>query len=192
MTVVGAILRYSQIQPGFVNSSHGQPPSTRPPSSFSAEDRTLFIVLPDDHVWAPHTRQRAVFSKSSRSRASTTVVVDHDCPEGCRGHPSYLEGIHVPLLRKVRDMPSPERSRTSSWQHFTDRSSRVLPRRLSRLIQRCSQDIPDTKPAFTPSLEQAFDSRAQQYIQSPTNEERYQTLDRRGSRRKDDAGAQSL
>ena len=152
MTLVGAVLRYSHIAPTFENSSHGRPPPIRPASCPSADDRTLFIVLPNHHIWAPHTRQRAVFSTSSRSRASTTLVVDHYCPEGCHGHPSYVDGIHVPLLRRVRDVPCSERSRRSSWQHFTDRSSRVLPRRLSHLIHRASQEGPDTKSTSTPSL----------------------------------------
>lgn len=148
MTLVGAVLRYSRIEPTFENSSHGRPPPIRPASSPSADDHSLFIILPSHHIWAPHTKQRAVFSKSSRSRASTTVVVDHHCPEGCR-HPSYVDGIHVPLLRKVRDTPC---SKRSSWQNFTDRSSRVLPRRLSDLIHRASREGPDTKPTSAPLL----------------------------------------
>lgn len=135
MTAVGAILRYSHIEPTFQNSSHGQPPPTRLNSSLSTETCTLFVVLPSQHIWAPHTIQRTVFSTSSRSRASTTLVVEHSCPKGCRGHPSYVDGIHVPLLRKVRDLPSPKRLRTGSWQHFADRSSRVILHPLSRLIQ---------------------------------------------------------
>ena len=151
-TAVGAILRYSHIEPIFENSSNGQPSSTRPSSSVSAEDCTLFIVLPDHHIWAPHTRQRAVFSTSSRSRASTTVVVEHHGPKGYRGHSSYVDGIHVPLLRKVGDIPCPERARTGSWQNFTDRSSRALPHRLSHLLHRTSREVPDTKHAFNPVL----------------------------------------
>lgn len=144
MTVVGAILRYSHIEPTFENSSHGQSPSVRPASRVSAEDPALFVVLPNHHIWAPHTRQRAVFSTSSRSRASTTVVVEHHCPNGCRGHPSYVDGIHVPLLRKVGDVPRPERSRRRSWQHFQDCLSQVLPHRLC-------QDAPDTESASAAS-----------------------------------------
>ena len=168
MTGVGAILRYSQIEPTFENSSHGQSPSTRPASSTSAEEGSLFIALPNHHIWAPHTIQRAVFSTSSRSRASTTLVVEHYCPEDCCGHPSSVDGIHAPLLRKVQDNPYPEQSRSRSWQHFTSRSSRILPRPLSRLIQRDSQEEPDGKPASTPLLEQALDASARQKTQSST------------------------
>ena len=144
MTVVGAVLRYSHIEPTFQNSSNGPSSSVRPTSHLSTEYPALFIVLPNHHIWAPHTRQRAVFSTSSRSRASTTVIVEHHCPKGCRGHPSYVDGIDVPLLRKVGDIPSAERSRRSSWQHFQDCLSRVLP-------HRPCQEIPDTKSASVTS-----------------------------------------
>ena len=150
MSVVGAILRYSRLEPTFDNSSHGQSPSTRPTSSLPAEDRTLFIVLPSHHIWAPHTRQRAVFSTTLGSRASTTVVVEHHCPKGCRGHPSYVDGIHVPLLRRVGDVPCTERSRTRSWQYFSERSSRIFSRRSNRLMQRGPQETPEKKSFFTP------------------------------------------
>ena len=136
MTVVGAILHYSHIEPTFDNSSHGQPLSTRPTASLSAEDHILFIILPNHHIWGPHTIQRAVFSTSSRSRASTTLVVDHFCAQGCREHSSQINRIHVPLLRKVEDIPCPDRSRIQNWRHFIDRSSQSLARPLSRLIQR--------------------------------------------------------
>lgn len=145
MTAVGAFLRYPQIEPFFQNSSHGQAPSTRLNSSLLREDCTLFIVLPSHHIWAPHTIQRAVFSKSSRSRASTTLVVDHLCPEGCCEHSSHVNGLHVPLLRKVEDIPCPEQSRTRSWRHLMDRSSQSLPRPLSRLIHSAPKEEPDTK-----------------------------------------------
>ena len=127
MTVVGAVLRYSHIAPTFENSSHGQSPSTKPYPGFSTENHTLVIILPENHIWAAHTRQRAVFSKSSRSRASTTLVVEHHCPKGCSDHPSYVDGIHVPLLRKVESFPCPERSKNRSSQHFTERPSQVFP-----------------------------------------------------------------
>ena len=168
MTVVGAILRYSHIEPTFQNSSRGQPPSTRPTSSPSAEDHTLFVVLPNHHIWAPHTIQRAVFSTSSRSRASTTLVVEHYCPKGCYGHPSYVDGIHAPLLRKVQEIPCPDPPRTGSWQHFTARSSRILSRPLSRLIQRGPQEEPDRKPAPTPWADQGPDPSTRRETQSPT------------------------
>lgn len=152
MTAVGAILRYSHIEPIFENSSNGRPPSIRPASSLGDDNCTLFVVLPNQHIWAPHTRQRAVFLTSSRSRASTTLVVEHHCPEGYRGHPSYADGIHVPLLRKAGDLPCPERSRTRSWQHLADESSRVLPRRLNHLIHGTPREVQDTKPASNPLL----------------------------------------
>ena len=191
MTVVGAVLRYSPAEPTFANSSRGQLPSTVPTSSLSAEDPALFILLPSHHVWAPHTRQRAVFSASSRSRASTTVVVEHHCPDGCRGHPSYVDGVDVPLLRKVQDIPYPERLRTSSWQEFTDRSSRILPRRLSRLVQRTSHEAPDTTPTPTPMLEQTPDPYARRETQPPTYEKQRRTLVWKG-RRKDGRGTYSV
>ena len=156
MTAVGAFLRYPHIEPTFENSSHGQPPSTRLKSSLLAEDCTLFIVLPSHHIWAPHTIQRAVFSTSSRSRASTTLIVDHLCLEGCREHPSYVDGLHVPLLRKVEDIPCPEHSRTRSWRHLVDRSSQSLPRPLSRLIQSAPKGEPDTKRVTTPWSDSSF------------------------------------
>ena len=149
MTVVGAVLRYSHIAPTFENSSHGQPPSRKPYPGVPKENHTLVVVLPEHHIWAPHTRQRAVFSKSSRSRASTTLVVEHHCPKGCSGHPSYVDGIHVPLLRRVEDISRPERSKTRSWQHFTERPSQVLPRRISRLMRRISQDVSEMKATAT-------------------------------------------
>ena len=160
MTVVGAILRYSHLEPTFHNSSHGQSPSTRPTSSLPAEDPTLFIVLPSHHIWAPHTRQRAVFSKSSRSRASTTVVVEHHCPKGCGGHPSYVDGIHVPLLRKVGDISRTERSRPRSWQHFSVRSSRIFSRHSKGLMQLGPQEVPEKPPSFTLLLDQSLVSSA--------------------------------
>ena len=156
MTAVGAFLRYPHIEPAFQNSSHGQPPSTRPNSSLLAEDCTLFIALPSHHIWAPHTIQRAVFSTSSRSRASTTLVVDHLCLEGCREHPSHVNGLHVPLLRKVEDIPCPEHPRARSWRHLMDRSSKRLSRPLSRLIQSAPQGEPDTKHVSTPWSESSF------------------------------------
>lgn len=149
MTAAGAILRYSNIEPTFENSSRRQPPSTRPSSGPSPEAHTLFVVLPNHHIWGPHTIQRAVFSASSRSRASTTVVVEHYCPEGCCGRPSYLDGVPVPLLRRVHEIPGPEWSRRRTWQHLTARSSQILSRPLSRLIQRGRQDEPKTKLAIT-------------------------------------------
>ena len=145
MTAVGAFLRYPHIEPAFQNSSHGQPPSTIPKSSLLAEDCTLFINLPSHHIWAPHTIQRAVFSTSARSRASTTLVVDHLCLEGCREHSSHVNGLHVPLLRKVEDIPCPEHSRRKSWRHLIDRSSQSLPRPLSRLIQSVPKEEQDAK-----------------------------------------------
>ena len=151
MTVVGAVLRYSHIAPTFENSSHGQSPSTKAFAGFSTGDHTLVIVLPETHIWAPHTRQRAVFSKSSRSRASTTLVVEHHCPKGCSVHPSYVDGIHVPLLRKLENSSCPEWSKNRSWQHFTERPSQVFPRRLSRLIRRISHEVSDTEAASTHS-----------------------------------------
>ena len=120
MTAVGAILRYSHIEPIFENSSHGKPPSVRPASSLATD---LFIVLPSHHIWAPHTRQRAVFSTSSRSRASTTLVVDHRCPKGCSRHPSYFEGIHVPLLRKVGDYSVSRAITNEKWEALSPSSS---------------------------------------------------------------------
>ena len=149
MTTVGAILRYSHIAPTFENSSNGQPPSRKPYPGLPTQNHTLVVVLPEQHIWAPHTRQRAVFSKSSRSRASTTLVVEHHCPKGCRGHPSYVDGIDVPLLRKVEHISCPDGSKTSSWQHFTERPSQVLPRRISRLVRRISQEVSDTKTTST-------------------------------------------
>ena len=156
MTAVGAFLRYPQIEPVFQNSSHGQPPSTRENSSLLREDCTLFIVLPSHHIWAPHTIQRAVFSKSSRSRASTTLFVDHLCSEGCCEHPSHGNGLHVPLLRKVEDIPCPEQSRTKGWRHLMDRSSQSLPRPLSRLIHSVPKEEPDTKRVSRPWSESSF------------------------------------
>ena len=150
MTAVGAVLRYPHIEPAFENSSHGQPPSTRLNTSILAEDCTLLVALPSHHIWAPHTIQRAVFSKSSRSRASTTLVVDHLCQEGCCEHPSPVDGLHVPLLRKVEDIPCPEHSRTRSWRHLMDRSSQSLPRPLSRLIQSAPRSEPDAKRVTIP------------------------------------------
>ena len=151
MTTVGAVLRYSHIAPTFDNSSHGRPSSRKPYLGFPAENHTLVVVLPEHHIWAPHTKQRAVFSKSSRSRASTTLVVEHHCPKGCSGHPSYVDGIHVPLLRKVENVSGPERSKNSNWQHFTERPSQVLPRRISHLVRRISQEVSDTKVTSTHS-----------------------------------------
>lgn len=145
MTAVGAILRYSPIEPIFENSSHERPSSMRPTSSPGDENCTLFVVLPNQHIWAPHTRQRAVFLTSSRSRASTTLVVEHHCPEGYRGHPSFDDGIHVPLLRKAENIPCPERSRRRSWHRLTDQSSGVLSRRLSQLIHGHPREVQDTK-----------------------------------------------
>lgn len=147
MTAVGAILCYSKSEPTFENSSNGQPPSVRSASSITPENRTLFIILPIHHIWAPHTRQRAVFPTSLRSRASTTLVVEHYCPKGCRKHPSSVDGIHVPLLRRVGDVPRPEGSRIRSLRHFTDHSPRVLPRRLSHLFHRGFPEVSETKPA---------------------------------------------
>lgn len=144
MAVVGAVLRYSHNEPTFENSSNGQPLSMRPAFSLSAENR----VLPNHHIWAPHTRQRAVFSTSLRSRASTTLLVKHHCPNGCREHPSYVDGIHIPLLRKFGDVPWPEQSPMRSWQHFTDR----LSRRLSHLFHSAPRIFPGTKPASIPPL----------------------------------------
>ena len=160
MPIVGAILRYSHVEPTFENNSRGQLPCARPTSGLSAEDHTLFIVLPNHHIWAPHTIQRAVFSTSSRSRASTTVIVDHCCPNGCCEHPSYADGIHVPLLRKIGGSSCTDKSRRRSWRHFIDRSSQSLPRPLSRMIQRAPQEQPDTKPARTSWVDQAIESTA--------------------------------
>ena len=150
MTAVGAFLRYPHIEPAFENSSHGQPPSTKLNSGLLAEDCTLFSVLPSPHRWAPHTIQRAVFSTSSRSRASTTLVVDHLCLKGCREHPYHVNGPHVPLLRKVEDIPCPEHTRPRSWRHLMDRSSQSLPRPLSRLFQSTPKGELDTKRVPTP------------------------------------------
>ena len=149
MTVVGAVLRYSHIAPTFENSSHGQSPSTKLYPGFPTENHTLLVVLPEHHIWAPHTRQRAVFSKSSKSRASTTLVLEHHCPKGCSGHPFYVDGIHVPLLRKVERVSGPERSKNSGWQHFTERPSQVFPRRISHLMRRISREVSDTKATST-------------------------------------------
>lgn len=168
MTVVGAILRYSHIEPSFENNSRGQPPSTRPTSSPSPEAHTLFVILPNHHIWGPHTIQRAVFSTSSRSRASTTVVIEHYCPEGCCGRPSYLDGVPVPLLRRVQEIPRSEGSRRRSWQHLTARSSRILSRPLSRLIQRGPQDEPNTKLAPTLWADQSPNANTRRETQSST------------------------
>ena len=147
MTAVRAILCYSQSEPTFENSSHGQPPSVRSASSIPSENRTLFIVLPNHHIWAPHTTQRAVFPTSLRSRASTTLVVEHYCSKGCRKHPCSVDGIHAPLLRRVGDVPWKEGSGMRTLRQFTDRSPRVLPRRLSHLFHRGFPEVSETKPA---------------------------------------------
>ena len=152
MTAVGAILCYSQSEPTFENSSHGQPPSVRAASSTTSENRTLFIILPIHHIWAPHTTQRAVFPTSLRSRASTTLVVENYCPKRCRKHPSSVDGIHVPLLRRVGDVPWPEGSRMRSLRHFIDRSPRILPRRLSHLFHRGFPEVSETETASIPFL----------------------------------------
>ena len=191
MSVVGAILCYPHLEPTFNNSSHGQSPSTRPTSSLEAEDHTLCIVLPNHHIWAPHTRQRAVFSTSSRSRTSTTVVIENHCPKGCRSHPSYVEGIDVPLLRRVEDVPGPAGSRTRSWQHFTERSSRIISRRSNHLIQHGPQEVPETKPTSTPLSDQALDSSARQGHQCAACDIYRQTLGN-NDEKKHGAGTRSV
>ena len=182
MTAVGAILRYSHIEPTFENSSHGRPPSRKPTASLPAEDCTLFIVLPNNHIWAPHTKQRAVFEKSSQSRASTTVVVEHHCPKGCPRHPPFVDGLHVPLLRRVQESPGSQRLRSRSWQQLTARSSQAFSRRLSRLIQRVPQEVPDTEAASVPIPEQYLDSSEQDALSLRLEKQR-RTLDRQAASR---------